>query len=119
LQAFCAGGDVVSVAKSGKGGSDGGAFARDFFREEYTLDHMLVSGQLFTALVLPHGFELADTPPTPPTIVIVAATAGVFVQALRRVHGRDYNGWRSGAFDASTLQVGKKRTKQACHPLAR
>ena len=81
---------------------------------------MLVSGQLFTALVLPHSFELADTytPPTPPTIVIVAATAGVFVQALRRVHGWDYNGWWSGAFDASTLQVGKKRTKQACHPPA-
>jgi hypothetical protein len=42
-QAFCAGGDVVSVAQSGKkGGADGGAFARNFFREEYILDYNLV-----------------------------------------------------------------------------
>lgn len=42
-KAFCAGGDVVAVANSGRGGpgSDGGVFARDFFREEYVLDHCL------------------------------------------------------------------------------
>eukprot|EP00041_Stephanoeca_diplocostata_P013168 m.227623 g.227623 ORF g.227623 m.227623 type:complete len:387 (+) comp19250_c0_seq2:70-1230(+) len=40
-KALCAGGDVVSVAKSGRGGDDGGALARDFFREEYILDYQL------------------------------------------------------------------------------
>lgn len=45
-KAFCAGGDVVDVAKSGRGGpdgkgTDGGQLSRDFFREEYILDHML------------------------------------------------------------------------------
>ena len=34
-KAFCAGGDVVAVAKSGgKDSADGGEFARAFFREE-------------------------------------------------------------------------------------
>jgi len=42
-KAFCAGGDVVAVVKSGRGGDDGGAMARDFFREEYILDHILAT----------------------------------------------------------------------------
>lgn len=42
-KAFCAGGDVVAVVKSGRGGDDGGAMARDFFREEYVLDHILAT----------------------------------------------------------------------------
>eukprot|EP00053_Salpingoeca_punica_P011251 m.100474 g.100474 ORF g.100474 m.100474 type:complete len:381 (-) comp15627_c0_seq2:343-1485(-) len=43
-KAFCAGGDVVTVAKSGSGKlGDGGAFARDFFAEEYKTDYLFAT----------------------------------------------------------------------------
>ncbi len=41
-KAFCAGGDVVTISKSGSGAlGDGGAMSRDFFREEYIADYAL------------------------------------------------------------------------------
>lgn len=43
-KAFCAGGDVVAIAKSGSGAlGDSGALARDFFREEYIADFALAN----------------------------------------------------------------------------
>jgi len=37
-KAFCAGGDVVAIAKAGK---EGGSLTRDFFLEEYQLNHLI------------------------------------------------------------------------------
>ena len=41
-KAFCAGGDVVAISKSGSGQlGDGGALSRDFFHDEYITDFAL------------------------------------------------------------------------------
>jgi 3-hydroxyisobutyryl-CoA hydrolase len=46
-KAFCAGGDVVAISKSGSGSlGDQGALARDFFKEEYVADYAL--GETFS-----------------------------------------------------------------------
>eukprot|EP00056_Hartaetosiga_gracilis_P011894 m.184463 g.184463 ORF g.184463 m.184463 type:complete len:396 (+) comp13597_c2_seq2:2986-4173(+) len=43
-KAFCAGGDVVLIAKSAKGQlDDGGQLYKDFFREEYVADYALAT----------------------------------------------------------------------------
>lgn len=44
-KAFCAGGDVVAISKSGLGTlGDNGSMSRDFFKEEYIADFALGSG---------------------------------------------------------------------------
>lgn len=51
-KAFCAGGDVVAVTKSARSGDPSQTIHKDFFREEYLLNHLIgVLSMPFVALI--------------------------------------------------------------------